>query len=442
MLQARIMAAQERAKQAQGGTTAAAPAPPPQAPAADLLSGGPPPPPIDSLPPPSMPPPPAACSAPPPPFDDSLLPPQAPPPAFNDSLLPPQTAPPPSATSTAPSLQWDPHAVASAPDYGDILACEAPLPSPVAPPRSTLDPPPAYENTRSESEQAIDAILGMEGLSEAEKQQLLAEQTKIMASIEQNKKTAHLSAADAFDRRALANSVQSVSVGGGRTAHLRGSASSELAVRDGTAISVQCLSCDHWVQVTPNAELLNCPACHTVQPVVIPDHPPPSGVAAAMGGKPQEISDAELAEQLQKEEYENNRSAQERAKHKKQQQAATASEGDGSWMSWLGLSSSSAAPVPAPEPKRSYTAPTPPPGGLYTADVASTPRLPRNNDFQKEEEPQPLLSYVADSLESVYNSTVGAPEAPRDVDSSSLLAMPNVSRNGGRAESQTEYENY
>ena len=150
------MAAQERAKQ----TKPAAPAPAP-----DLLS-------FDDTPAPA--------------FDAASLPPptnEPPPPAFDDALFAP-------APTSAPNLLWDPMEAppmmeaptASAPDIGDLLSHEAPLPTAV--------PPPTESNN-----DAIEAILGLEGLSESEKQALIDEQLKIMASIEKNKNAAAHNAA-------------------------------------------------------------------------------------------------------------------------------------------------------------------------------------------------------------------------------------------------------
>ncbi|GAX26235.1 hypothetical protein FisN_16Lh064 [Fistulifera solaris] len=330
-LLARIMAAQERAKQAQ------------QPPAMDLLSDTPPA------------------------FDAATLPPLDQPPAFDDTLLP---AP---VQQQQPVFSWDPHAPtmtpppASAPDLNDLLAFEAPLPS-----NEYLSNNNSSSNTES-NEDVIAAILAMEGMSEADKQALIDEQIKIMASIEKSRtndraSAAH-SAADAFESRSFSNNVQSVNNPSRRM---------------------------HTSTTFQNAS---------------------SAEEAA-----QLKADMELAEALQKEEYEQ-AERQQRPRTRPAPAPAPPQESSQSWLEWLGVTSSSTAPTNRNDAPPPYSAP----GqgtvsrGSYDEDEALL--RPRARVAQS----QPLFACVTDSVSTALTYAVSPP--PEGVDSTSLLAMPQVGRN-------------
>lgn len=338
------MAAQERAKQAQN--------PPSQTP--DLLSDAPPA------------------------FDATVLPPpsQEQPPVFDDSFLPP----PPAQPQQTSAFSWDPHApessfplappAASAPDIDDLLAFEAPLP--------TNDYQTSAASKDNDNEEVLAAILAMEGLSEADKQALIEEQMKIMASIEKSRtndraSAAH-SAADAFESRSFSNNVQSVN-NPSRRFH---------------SSTVSAKSAEEAAQLK---------------------------------------ADMELAEALQKEEYAQAEQQQTRQRSRATPPApAPAPQESQSWLEWLGMSSSTATPT-----TRSGDAPPPysAPGqnavssgrGSYDEDEAFL----RNRPRARVAESQPLFACVTDSVSSALTYAVSPP--PDGVDSSSLLAMPQVGRN-------------
>jgi len=472
-LLARIMAAQERAK---GG----APAPAPAAPPADLL---------DSFDAPAE-----SASAPPPPFDASLLPTQAPP-AFDASALPPPVVD--STTQSAPAMSFDPMQAppqtfaappaASAPIFEDLLDASE---DQKAPPSYDVTPvaPPTSESAGGMDQDAIDAILGIEGLSDEEKAAMIAEQEKIMASIEaekKNKAPANSAAAraDAFEQRSHAAAVQAigggttrssasasspasatkVDLGNGQEVALHGQEKTHEAIKEGTAVMVQCLSCENWMQVTGSATLMFCPVCQTVSPVATADDK-----AAAT----QLASDMELAEQLQKEEYKaaDKRTAAAAAK-KKAKAAAAAQQGEQGWMDWLGLGSpATGVPAAAPSsPDRSFAnrplergeiGVSLPPGAsrnnaalamapAYTGqddDVAS-PAIQSSRSYDESEslmssqgggaarvaQQKPLFSCVADSISEAANQFYTTVNTDTEgnvhgVDGSGLLAMSQAGR--------------
>lgn len=463
-LQARIMAAQERAKQAQHPSAAAVPA----APKEEDAASAPPPYTEDLL---MM-----ENDEKPPEFDSMFLPPpppveqQSPPPMFDDTFLPPPE------TSASTTLLWDPHAptpmtapAPSAPAFEDLLD---------GPPKFVAPPPPS-----SQEQEALEAILGMEGLSDEEKQQLLEEQKRIMASIEANKSSHQVSAAaaraDAFEQRSFSAAVQAASRSsshpssapqravqiGKESVPLHGVEVTHRAMEEGTAITVQCLACDNWMRVTKEATLMFCPVCQTVSPVVVPEGGGPDGAV-------QVDSDLALAEKLQQEEYSKaERSEQRRAQARGTADAAAASppkpaEAQG-WMEWLGLSAPpTAAPANCPERpasfeqgpvQRGYMGVSLPPGS--SSGAKSPPRAAASSGglmaaqtetitFEEEDvvlegrssraaEPRPLFSYVTDSITSaatsLYTTTLTEDEEGNihGVDSSSLLAVPTIRREGG-----------
>jgi hypothetical protein len=487
---------------------------------------------------------------PPPAFDDDLLMSmddqvhEPPPPAFDavaPSLFAPPPSPPPTPAAAAPLMQWDPHAPsapsASAPAMEDLYH---------APPPPTMDDhdwgnmqimaPPTQNTTLSLSgvssgnsidditrgmdPAAVQAILGIDGLSDTEKMELLEEQGKIMADIERSKKTAvqdaATSRADAFEQRSFSAAVQSVgnvkssggtraarspaasssspsgaaaadnatrtvNLGSGQEVALHGQEKTRQAIEQGTAMLVQCLSCSNWMQVTESATLMFCPVCQVVSPVE------KTQAAGTQQEAAQFKSDQELAEQLQKEEYdvagreERQRAAKAKAKAKRTVQE----EQSQSWMEWLGMSSATGAAatsaagtrpssqppafaIPAERPReRGELGVSRPPGsslssartgeetqtisfsnsydeqdGLLGSGGGGTRRLPAARVAQQ----QPLFNCVADSITSAASQALTALNTHaltqdgegnvHGVDASSLLAVTNVGRE------QTRYEQF
>jgi predicted RNA-binding Zn-ribbon protein involved in translation (DUF1610 family) len=402
------MAAQERAKQAQqhvpAHPTAAA-----TTEVEDLLS-------META---------TSTMAPPPPpaFDDAFLPPpvqEESPPPFDSMLLPPSFA---SAPSQPPMMMnFDPHAPAlappSAPAFEDLMIMDNTV---VLPPPFEAPPlPPASQ--QGLDDETLRVILAMEGLSEADKQELIQEQLKILKDIEA-KKPKPQSAADAFESRSFSAAVQAV----GNNMQLQGQEHTRAAIADGTAVMVECSSCSNWMQVTGKAQLMFCPNCQTVTPV--------------RGGSAEDAeqmaADLKLAEQLQKEEYEaseqgNSSSSSNRQRASSQPDAAAVKK-DQSWMEWLGFGT----PAPAPGPARTGDSRVnvTSSANLSAAD-AEADRLLANRGRVATQ--QPLFACVTDSISSAAQFAMNASSLPEDeegnvhgVDSSSLLALPQVGRHKG-----------
>ena len=422
------MAAQEKAKQTAPQPAAAAPAPA----TVDLLDA------FDA--------PAESEAAPPPPSDVSLLPQQnqqpkaPPPPAFDTSILPP------AASATEGSKHSSQSTVtplaASAPALEDLLdpmADQQKRPPPsnyevtrVAPPTSDNNNT-GSQNAEGMDQEAIDAILGIEGLSDEEKAALIAEQEKIMASIEQEKRnkgpsSAAADRADAFEQRSHAAAVQSIGCGGGTTG----------ATRTTTSQTVSALSTA-------------------------------DDVAAAS----QMAADMELAEQLQKEEYkkadQQQRTRAASTATASSSRSPTAASQESSWMEWLGFSSPTTTTTRGPSlaaPDRSFAqrplergeigVSLPPGASRNNAALAAAPTYTgHENDAETETiqfspsrseggedmalmsgggggariaKPQPLFSCVADSISSAANSLYNSVSTDGEgnlhgVDTSGLLGM-------------------
>lgn len=442
--QARILAAQEKTK--------AATAPPLTRPITaqsedfDLL--GPPPPSIEHTTPP-----PAYNNAVPPAYNAGLFAPmistmQPPPPAFDavEDTVMSQLEPPPSYFMAPPP-------VASAPALEDLLADHDEPPPPFfhAPP-----PPPPEE----------EIIMGMEGLSPEERAALLDEQRKIMEQIEReklaNKSAIAAVQADNFDMRSTAHALSAVganntntrasttrppsgavignkvNLGGGQEVALHGPERTKEAIKDGTAILVQCVNCENWMQVTGSATLMYCPVCAVVSPI------DQTNAAMSKEEAMQMEADRKMAEQLQNEEYE---AADQRRPQQRQARSATAT----------GPTTASTRPPPQQEESWWDTV-----TGMFSTETKETkPTSPTTSssnsaypDTTERElgggtrpaaarvaQRQPLFSCVVDSVNSTVGTLTGTSLSQdregnvHGVDATSLLAVSNVGRD-------TEYQQF
>lgn len=380
---------------------------------------------------------------PPPDFNDALFsqPPvvnqQLPPPSFDPSFLPP-----PSYSQNDVSNPMQAATLhASAPFFEDLMM-EPDHPSAVLPPPV---PPPTMSNTTDSGgldDEAIQAILAIEGLSQADKDELINEQLKIMKSIEGSKKSAQVSAADAFEQRSFSAAVQAVGGGSNRktavTSSALGMERTQQAIADGTAVVVQCTSCGEWMQVTGAAQFMMCSSCNTMTQV--------QETAITSEEAQQMIADAKLAEQLQKEEYEEaDRAAASSARTSPSRttQSSTSTSNakpasSGTWMEWLGFGTP--ATRASNDLQLSYS--------RDSADDASDGLLGSSSSQRRQGArvvaQQPLFACVTDSISSAANYAINSAQGLHEdeegnvhgVDSTSLLAVTQV----GRGSSNQSYE--
>ena len=250
----------------------------------------------------------------------------------------------------------------------------------------------------------------MMGLTETERQELMKEQRRIMAQIENETRATTLAIssaqADAFDQRS-ANAVAQVllneetttcsvvNVGGERqhVVAIHGQEKTRAAIANGTAILANCIHCQTRVQVTHTATLMHCPVCAIVGPVETLSE--------------EEEMDRRIAEQLQNELY-----ADDDEEEEKQ---------DSWWNSMTSvLTSSASANHVATENETEQTI-------TFSNSSEERKGLLLNAGSARVAERQPLFSCVLDSVTSVADALTTLPQDEEGkvhgVDSSSLLAF-------------------
>jgi len=406
--------------------------------------------------------------APPPAFDDTLQ--FAPPPPLNSSLPPP---PPMDSFFDPPPPAFMPPPEASAPSFEDLLGNQQhyggethnllDMPTP-------LPPPPEIDED----------ILA--ALDPAERQAILEEQRKILEQIEKERSNDTSSSAAAralaFDQRSSAAVAKvagmydsgpssrakstskpktstppsyksavtpgMVDLGSGETVPLHGQEKTKQAIQDGTALIVQCLNCQNWMQVTKDATLMFCPTCQVVSPVLAEEAASPKDLEKAA----QLAADAQLAEKLQAEEYGQAQASTTAAaaaakndlRSNNQKRIAKLEKGQAveqSWYDWFMGTSTTTTTAPAkPTPDRGSAEIR---RGLVAASTGEEPygrgsydeseRLMGVGGGARVAESKGMFACVADAVGSaVYAMNQDEEGNVHGVDASGLLAMPNVSR--------------
>ena len=89
-----------------------------------------------------------------------------------------------------------------------------------------------------------------------------------------------------------------VQIGNNQMVALHGQDRTKKAIKEGTAILVQCINCQNWMQVTDTATLMFCPVCQVVSPVIHQNEVMTKEEAIQL------TMDRKLAEKLQAEAYE------------------------------------------------------------------------------------------------------------------------------------------
>jgi hypothetical protein len=456
------MAAQERTKQAQHKPEA------PPSDDADLLMA------FD-----------APDDAPPPAFDTNFLPRAAAapapaptemaPPAFDsvqDSVMQQISFPPPPPIDAVaphpPSMSSAPMYEPSAPSFEDLLDGGHHTHQPNSLEMMQAVPPPAPQPDIDEDVLAA--------LDPAEREALLEEQRQIMEQIEklkannqasgaaaramafdQRSNTAVAQAVGAFERPASqaaaapssaskknkssdssSASARTVNLGAGEDVPLHGQARTKQAIKDGTAILCQCINCQNWMQVTDNATLMFCPVCQVVSPVERE-----GSQAVDMEAAAQMTADQKFAEELQQEEYKKAEGGTARPKTAAPKKKEVVEEGM-SWYDWM-LGNPKVASTPergsSELPSRSR------PAGLVSAQTGEEGgTISYSNSYDEQTRPlaggggarmaesKGMFACVTDSINTAAQAAVSTtlsedPEGNvHGVDSSSLLAMPEVSR--------------
>lgn len=287
----------------------------------------------------------------------------------------------------------------------------------------------------------------------------IEEQRKILEEIEKAQKDKRGSGAGDYQSpstEAATASNRTVEIGDGKKVALHGQEKTKAAIKDGSAMLVQCMNCDNWMQVTRAASLMFCPICSTVSPVM------QEFSAMASEAAKQLEEDRKLAELLQNEEnaaasdYPGNRSA---AASRSAAPEASSSwwdsqEGNGWWDS-LKVSMGVSANPEDTENKRSAEIQISRPPGSMSASQRALHGVSTGESYDNDRqsligggnppaarvaESKPLFSCVVDSVSNaaavaaagVTSYTQGEEEEEvHGIDTTSFLAVPKIGDDRG-----------
>ncbi|KAL3779403.1 hypothetical protein ACHAWO_012367 [Cyclotella atomus] len=329
----------------------------------------------------------------------------------------------------------------------DHLAGVIPMPAPIPPPPSFAEfeeqlqrkPPP---ETQLETDASFDFDVDGIPLSPEERQQMLEEQRRLYENIMKEKEANDIAiaraSADAFDSRSPAAAARAeirneqmdsmgrdvdpraadgpktegeetineprrfVQIGGNQTVALHGQERTKKAIKEGTALLVQCINCQNWMQVTATATLMFCPVCQVVCPVV---------KQTEVLTKEQAIQltmDRKLAEKLQAEAYAANDTKKQESGYfarlfgsgeTSTSTTTTTQAASGSW--WDKLSSIVSYGVEEEPRQRGELGVTRPPGASETSSSMTTypgQRRPPATVNESNEETRGLLSGTSSSM--------------------------------------------
>jgi hypothetical protein len=239
---------------------------------------------------------------------------------------------------------------------------------------------------------------------------------------------------------------RTVNLGAGEDVPLHDQEKTKQAIKDGTAILCQCINCQNWMQVTDNATLMFCPVCQVVSPVERDGSSPNVDMEAAA----QMTADQKMAEQLQQEEYKKAEGTT-TARAPKAAKPQVVEEGM-SWYDWM-VGNPKVAPTPthgsSELPSRVAKAAAKPAAtgsGLvaaHTGEEGGHGVINYSSSYDegttrpigsgaRMAESKGMFACVADSITTAAQAVTTLSEDPEGnvhgVDSSSLLAMPQVSR--------------
>ena len=277
----------------------------------------------------------------------------------------------------------------------------------------------------------------------------IEEQRKILEEIEKQVRKSRGGTTANYESPAVAppSSQESanriVNIGEGKKVALHGQGKTKDAIKNGTAILVQCMNCDNWMQITGVASLMFCPICNTVSPVVKPDTSQGNQKAKQME------EDRKLAERLQNEEnatvsdYPGNR----RQRTGASSRVAAAKTEESSW--WDYIMGTNTATNDGEEKRSAEINMSRPPGQRALHGSSS------NDDYESESllnrsgradpgearvaESKPLFSCVVDSVSNaaaaaasgVNSMAYGEDEEVHGIDTTSFLAVPKLGDDRG-----------
>ncbi len=317
----------------------------------------------------------------------------------------------------------------------------APIPAPTIAPRITTTTSPEIDGVTT----AID--VGSIDPTEIEEQRRILEEIQKQVRKTQGNTVGDYQSPDVSSSTRPA-APSTVDIGDGKQVALHGQEKTKEAIKDGTAILVQCVNCDNWMQVTAAATLMFCPICSVVSPVIKQD-----GFQTTEEIRQME-EDRKLAEMLQNEEnaavsdYPGNRRLEASRTSKSIKPPEETSWWD-SLMVSMGVSAN-----PEEDQKHSGEISVSRPPGSMTPSQRMLHGAKTGHDYEREgllgsggsnpraarvAESKPLFSCVVDSVSQaasaaaagVSSMAYGDDEEVHGVDTTSFLAVPNIGDDRG-----------
>mmetsp|Transcript_23970 Transcript_23970/g.29432 ORF Transcript_23970/g.29432 Transcript_23970/m.29432 type:complete len:555 (-) Transcript_23970:42-1706(-) len=147
-------------------------------------------------------------------------------------------------------------------------------------------PPPSYEDFESEKAAAaanndLDFMqYGADGnpLTVEEKQKFMEEQIAILEQIKNGESTplqqgfaGNCTSTTAASQPFSSGAQLAIDIALNKKAYIHDQTQTRKAIANGTAILVQCVGCQNWMQVADNTTLMFCPSCQSVSPVIKQD---------------------------------------------------------------------------------------------------------------------------------------------------------------------------
>lgn len=266
------------------------------------------------------------------------------------------------------------------------------------------------DNTASRSTAAKNTTKGVVAVSSGQNPSSKHKHPDITTVAKKNDSVAAAATPTATPATARTTTAAAIDLGSGEKVTLHDQGHTRKAIAEGTALAVQCASCQKWMQVTAVATLMFCPVCQTVSPVVVPatrkqqEDQTAASTEESSGSAPasatatikaataaartstertttaneaetqwhQMQADLEMAERLQREEYKRvQRSDSDEQQQQQQSVLSTA-------LDWMGI------------------------GGSESSVAAD------NNSSVPEKKQKPLFSYMTDSLSKAATSVATA----------------------------------
>jgi len=242
---------------------------------------------------------------------------------------------------------------------------------------------------------------------------LVEEQRQILAEIQRQqsvKKSNAESLCEVRSETTVARSAapsRTVEISSGHRVPLHGQEKTREAIAKGTAILVQCVSCQNWMQVTHTAKLMFCPMCSVVSPVQKQNQVMTKEDAVRM------THDRKMAESLQNQEWMD----QKEEEMKNEGSWFGARSDTTTWAEWLGISAKQ-------ESKEENTTSA---SRMYDVQTGEENGVEMEHLAGRVAERKPLFSCVVESVSTVANTLRAAAGGPSDENTHGISTEPLIS---------------